>query len=345
MTGARLDAEDFKVPADWVRSAIRISGAGSNLVARVLGAAGIDPAALEGEDAVIGQRQEATFFHALCDQAGDPYYAAELGLRMPGRTSTLLSYVIHGSRSLGVAMEAASRFLKLARPGLHMEFEREDGAGLWVIRSPDPWLQHLPAYQEFAVSAIIADFRSATQSGLRPESVVLPAASRGHEARLSGLWGCPVLAQADQLVVTFGPGAMALPLHRHDPDLQRHLERYGELLLQSAPEVEVALTHSVEEAVLAHLPEGGAPALAVIAADLGLSTRTLNRRLSAEGQSYRELVEEVRRRKAKLMLGDRSLRLAEIAFLLGYSEQSSFTNAFRRWTGLSPGAYRSGLAR
>ncbi|WP_172331174.1 AraC family transcriptional regulator [Mangrovicoccus sp. HB161399] len=345
MIAAGAGTGDFTVPADWVRSAIQVSGAGPNLLARVLAAAGLEEADIEGEDAAIGQRQEALFFHAFAEQMGNPYFAAELGLRMPGRTSTIVSYVFHGSRSLGDAMAATARLLRLTRPGLQMDFSREGETGRWILRSIDPWVLQLAAYQEFAVSSVIADFRNATGTALVPDAVQLPSAARGHEARLARLWGCPVDTGGERLVLTFGAAALALPLRRHDPDLLKHLQRYGELLLRDAPEPEEGLLHRVESAVLEHLPEGGAPPVALIAEDLGLSVRTLTRRLAEEGQGYRELVEDVRRRKAQLMLSDRTLSLAEIAFLLGYSEQSSFTNAFRRWTGRAPGAYRSDLLR
>ncbi len=345
MIGPADAGGDFTVPADWVRSAIKVSGAGANLAARVLAAAGLDAAAIAGEDAAIGQRQEALFFHAFSEEMGDPYFAAELGLRMPGRTSTIVSYVFHGSRHLGDAMAATARLLRLTRPGLNMAFERDGDNGRWIVQSLDPWVLQLAAYQEFAVSSVIADFRLATGVALVPDAVQLPAAARGHETRLSRLWNCPVETGSERLVLTFGAGVLALPLRTHDPDLLRHLQRYGEFLLRDAPEREAGLVHRVESAVLEHLPEGGPPPVAVIAGELGLSVRTLTRRLSEEGQGYRDLVEDVRRRKAQLMLSDRALSLAEIAFLLGYSEQSSFTNAFRRWTGRAPGVYRADLLR
>jgi len=77
-----------------------------------------------------------------------------------------------------------------------------------------------------------------------------------------------------------------------------------------------------------------------IARMLGLSERTLRRHLQAEGASFADVVSAVRQELALHYLADAGLGLMEIALLLGYSEQSSFTAAFKSWTGLPPGEYR-----
>jgi AraC-like DNA-binding protein len=84
------------------------------------------------------------------------------------------------------------------------------------------------------------------------------------------------------------------------------------------------------------------PSLAQLAAMLHLSTRTLRRRLAAEGVSYREMLAQLRSQKAEDLLRDGELTVEEVAQRLGYAETSSFTHAFRRWTGVGPRAHRQG---
>jgi AraC-like DNA-binding protein len=87
------------------------------------------------------------------------------------------------------------------------------------------------------------------------------------------------------------------------------------------------------------LPEG-AP-MGVVAAELGLTERSLRRRLAAEGTGYRELLDEVRSALARSLLGGRAtIPVADVAARLGYADAAAFTHAFRRWTGSSPAAYR-----
>ena len=87
--------------------------------------------------------------------------------------------------------------------------------------------------------------------------------------------------------------------------------------------------------------KGGTPTLEVVAHDLGLSAKTLQRRQKAEGATFGELLDDVRLEWARLYLNDPGIALSEISWLLGFSEQSAFSRAFKRSTGHSPTAWRS----
>lgn len=89
---------------------------------------------------------------------------------------------------------------------------------------------------------------------------------------------------------------------------------------------------------------GAPPGLAEAAAALAISTRTLQRRLESIGLNYRELTDMVRRELAESYLRDKSLSQIDVAFLLGYSEQSAFHRAFRRWFEITPGEFRARLS-
>lgn len=91
--------------------------------------------------------------------------------------------------------------------------------------------------------------------------------------------------------------------------------------------------------LLRHLTSGE-PSEAELASAMGLSRRSMQRRLSEHGWSYKRVVDDTRAELARRYMGDPSKSLTEIAFLLGFSEQSAFSRAFRRWTGLAPRAYR-----
>ncbi len=132
---------------------------------------------------------------------------------------------------------------------------------------------------------------------------------------------------------------MPRPLKTADSDLLRILVRCCEQILESRP-VGDELPHQVQHLVAKHLPSGG-PGVEAVAEELGMSVRTLSRRLRERGLSYRRMVDDLRRRLTLEYLKDTDLRVSEIAYLVGYSEVSAFTHAFRRWTGLSPSAFRS----
>ncbi|NEP18534.1 MAG: helix-turn-helix transcriptional regulator, partial [Leptolyngbya sp. SIO4C1] len=82
------------------------------------------------------------------------------------------------------------------------------------------------------------------------------------------------------------------------------------------------------------------PKLDAIAAKLGYSSRTLQRKLQQAGTSFQQVLDDIRRELAFQYLQETQLTASEIAFLLGFSENSAFTRAFRRWTAITPGDYR-----
>lgn len=107
---------------------------------------------------------------------------------------------------------------------------------------------------------------------------------------------------------------------------------------QLAALIDAGLLGRVRAAIEAAGP--AVPSLPEVAKALHVSPRTLKRKLSAHGTSFSALHDDLRRQRALLLIADRANTLASIATALGYSETSNFTRAFRRWTGMSPGAYR-----
>ena len=112
----------------------------------------------------------------------------------------------------------------------------------------------------------------------------------------------------------------------------------GVLLLRSLP-AEACLAARLRGLLSTKLASGQ-PDLELLAARLGFSPRTLQRRLQAQGTSFLEVVDDFRREMAASLLDNRQLAIKEVAFLLGYGDLSSFYRAFRRWHGTSPQRYR-----
>jgi AraC-like DNA-binding protein len=123
-----------------------------------------------------------------------------------------------------------------------------------------------------------------------------------------------------------------------DAALARLLEDHAGILAQRVAPGASGYPAEVQKAIASTLPEGGSAE--AVARALHVSVRTLQRKLVATGTTFREVADTVRRRIAEEYLSDRHVSTAEVAFLLGFSDQSSFTRAFRRWTGESPGRWR-----
>ena len=155
---------------------------------------------------------------------------------------------------------------------------------------------------------------------------------------LEAYFGCPVRV---------GAAANRLTLHR--TDLDRPFISYNRELLEMLTPV---LDRTLDEQLSRSIPEtvkwilkrslaGGGLDIQTVASELGLSDRTLQRRLTDEGTSFKRLLTQVRHEQAREYLTDPSLGIKEVAFLVGYEDQNSFYRAFRHWEGDTPAHWRT----
>jgi AraC-like DNA-binding protein len=128
------------------------------------------------------------------------------------------------------------------------------------------------------------------------------------------------------------------PVESADPKLHAVIQQHAELLLAELPRAK-SVTESVRELVAKELA-GGTPSVSSIAHKLTMSPRTLARRLEQENTTFKLLIADLRRRLALRYVGNSDLPLAEIAFLLGFSQSAAFHRAFKRWTRQTPREYR-----
>lgn len=146
--------------------------------------------------------------------------------------------------------------------------------------------------------------------------------------------------------MTFGADidAIVIPAARLDaPNLvgdQSIWKFFSAHLEENLPEDDVPFERQIILQIVDKLSEG-VPSLNSTAINLGMSARTLQRRLADNGLTYQHLVMQARLELAQSLIGATTYSLAEIAFLTGFSEQSAFTRAFKRWVGKTPGAFKS----
>lgn len=147
-------------------------------------------------------------------------------------------------------------------------------------------------------------------------------------------FGCPVHFAAALTTVSFDSELLALPLARPDATLQAILDAQAQALLAALPSKDL-FNRQFQQAVVQAVQQGEVNILAV-AERLGLSVRGLQRRLAAQDMQYQAQLDHIRRVLADQYLKDLQLGLADIALLLGYSEQSAFQRAYKHWTGQTP---------
>ena len=164
-----------------------------------------------------------------------------------------------------------------------------------------------------------------------------PRTIEHHEA----FFGCPVLFEGDKDAMLLSHQSVLQPNVLGDEGITRFLVSHLDRELAQIDDTP-ALSAQTKGEIARALSEG-LPNMADIARGLGLSARSLHRRLADHGLSFQSLAEETRREIAIGMLEDKGYALSEIAFLTGYSEQSAFNRAFKRWMGVTPTTYRKSL--
>lgn len=164
-----------------------------------------------------------------------------------------------------------------------------------------------------------------------------PRTTEHHEA----YFGCPVHFGAEQDAMLLSHRSLSDPNVLGDEGITRFLVSHLDQELAQIDDTPPL--HAQTKGEIARALSEGLPKMADIARRLGLSARSFHRRLAEQGLSFQTLTEETRREIAVAMLQEERYALSEIAFLTGYSEQSAFNRAFKRWMGVTPATYRKSL--
>ncbi len=192
-----------------------------------------------------------------------------------------------------------------------------------------------------SIDATLASFfrmcRLSTGPDLRPAAVSFRHPAPPCRGRFDDFFGVAVEFGAEENQVVFDRATLERPLPAAHPELARVND---EMVIQYLARFDHEDVATRVRARIIELLPGGLPPQERIARELNLSLRNLQRKLQAEGTSYSRLMDEIRRELAIQYLRGSDRPIIEIGFLLGFSETSNFTRAFRRWTGCSPSEFR-----
>lgn len=310
--------------------------------APLLAKAGLHAQALQGEQARIPFIRSAQFFELAAEATGDDSLGFHFAQSRDSRDAGLIGYVGLASGTVGDAIKNICRYRHVANDAHEIDLdESTDPARLsWRFRRPES--QVIRQFREFNVTNLIRALRHSSGRTLRPISLSLLHPRNINLEEFERYFGCPVRFAAPENVLEFSHIDLAIRLNTSDDRLLVVLRQYCEDVLQRRTEHPPSLIERVERQIVDRLAKGEAK-LDVIASELGMGARTLSRRLAELDTSFNGLLDSLRQALATRYLRHSNLELTEIAFLIGYSEVSAFTHAFRRWTGQSPSAYRAQL--
>jgi AraC-like DNA-binding protein len=252
-----------------------------------------------------------------------------------------LGYAFLASRTLETAIERIVRYNTIVDSVVRFEATLDAEQLRLTYRVTDPEITEVSALQDGRLAVVFGLCREAYGPSFSPAEVSVTHAAPSCRGEFFGLFRCPVQFDAPQpeFVLTRVQAEAPLPAASRELAVANDAILADYLLTLDRGDV----ISRVKTAIIEHLPSG-APSADLIAKDLFMSARTLNRRLAEVGTSFSATLEVVRRELAEQYITDPTRSLTEISFLLGFSEQSAFSRAFRRWTGLPPSAARDAAA-
>lgn len=305
-------------------------------------AAQIDPAWVDDPNSRVPAAAMERLWAAAEQLTGDP----DLGLHSaesynPGALS-IVGYVILSCRTAGEALERLARYAPLLNEGLQVRVEHNQDTTICSIGAAEDlgtYLRRSPRQVIETVSAgiVLTLGRVATRPPV-PIAVTFQHAAPSSIAEHARLLGPVVRFDQIENAVVYSTSALAAGMLSADPALLEVFEGDARRRLEQLKS-HGTVSGRVQSIVGARM-KGEVPSLAVIASELAMSERSVQRSLTEESTSYREIVDEVRKDLALSHLSQPGATAADVAFLLGFSEPSAFTRAFRRWTGSSPSQFR-----
>ncbi|MWV16194.1 helix-turn-helix domain-containing protein [Pseudomonas sp. L-22-4S-12] len=288
--------------------------------------------ALGGEARIPLARQDA-LWEAFCSASSDPLIGLRLGCALQVGHLDMVGALLMSCETVGEALEALLEYYPIVGEGGEFSLQRAPGQ-VRLVYQP-----HYQVRREERVEAVLASLLQMTRwiagNQLGPLQLSFSHAARGELASYAGLLACPLQFEVADNALLFAESDLRVPLIQANALMREHLRGLADSLLERLGTQSLAVR--VQQLLRQH-PRWGKER---VAEQLALSGRHLNRKLAEEGSSFKLLREQVLFAMAERLLRE-SPRLADVAERLGFSDESAFAKAFRRWSSMTPGQFRQG---
>ncbi len=293
--------------------------------------------ALEGIQAVPADH----FFelHEILDQALGPGFAIRVGQQMKIEDYGVLGLSWRTCSWAGEIFERSERYFKLLSDTYAFKVEKR-GSSSVIHLLRDPHRRGLELSNEATLSATVVVLQAMTETKISPIEVTFKHDPPDDLSSYATAFGCPVRFNQPAYSITYHTSDLETRTAKADASINRFLverveeERLG--LVVSANKVALDVEGLIRDA----LPSG-IPSIRQVSEHMGMSNRTLARRLQENDITFRDLIRKTQENVARDLLLNTGRTISEIAFETGFAEQSTFSRAFKRWTGYSPLHFRN----
>jgi AraC-like DNA-binding protein len=314
-------------------AANRLRGAGTKL-GPLLSRVGLTVDQIDNPEQRIDARRQIAFLETAAEALNDEFLGLSLAEEFDCRDLGLLYYAMASSDTLGGALKRASRYSRITNEAIVLQYREALEPTLRLTYSGIP--RHTDRQQiEFCIVAMVRVSRLLSGRQFLPKRVSMMHVRSKGISKFARFLGKDIEFGSDVDEIGFPAGSAEWALLNADPRLNKILLKVCDENLNARKSNNGAFRITVENVIAPLLPHGQAQAHAV-AKRLGMSERTLARRLTKEGVTFIEVLQQLKASLASRYLEDDGMPISRIAWLLGFEDASSFSHACRRWTGKSP---------
>lgn len=292
--------------------------------------------ALESADFRLSLRR----YHALWDYAVKHTEQEDIGLCIGQRTQEddigLVGHIFFNNATIDAALRQYQRYFSITNEGMRVQLTVNDTHATLSYLFDDASIYCIPDIER-TIAAGICRTKDVLKRAAPISHICFSHAQPTYLSSYETLFKCPIKFSQPTCAIVFDKKYLQYRLPNRSSYLQKVLSKHLDTLLNALSR-KSSVKHKVIALIEKRLSKDAIDA-EKIATKLNMSRNTLYRRLQDEEVSFHELVDEVRKTKALEYLAQNQLALSQIAFLLGYSELSAFSRAFKRWTGMSPAKY------
>ncbi len=325
-------ADRFRITKAWAQrfAAEKIA------VPTLLRRAGLPANLFQQEKIYVTTAEVFAIWRTVAEMSSDPGFGLKLGTELRFERSHPVSIAGVCSRTFGDALQRLARYKQLTCPEEIRVYRKaqETSVEFFFVEAKEAQPDIMV---DIGLSWILCVGRRGSDGEITPLRLELTRPVK-HRALLERHFGCRVRFKADRNALVFRSSDLDHPFVTHNEELVTMIgtQLDSELKAQNAS---VNVGGQVKDAVRRSLA-GKRPTLRDVAQELGMSARTLQRRLTDAGITFQQLVEDTRRELARHYLKQRAVELNEAAFLLGFEDANSFFRAFQVWEGISPTEWR-----
>lgn len=301
---------------------------------RLLQAAGIARQTIDDPDARLQGSEVSALWAKAYELSNDPVLSLHAAEACPIGAYKVIDYMASNARTVGEAFRYVTRYFKLINTAVRLTIDESGDPITFDVTSEDGGAGVSRQYAEYCLAAFVLHMRLGTGAPLPLRRVTFTHRTPPDVSEHERVFGCPVRFEAEHDRLYIDRGAWETPTSGAHVGVLGVLVEHADLLLSKLPSGP-DLIERTRRAIAGRL-RGGDPSLEGVARELGMSERSLQRHLRELGYTYNALADEVREATARLYLDQPDIAIAEVGYLLGFADQSTFNRAFKRWTGSTP---------